>query len=554
MEYAINNFTARLELASTTSGRGQYSCPVCKARVGHRSGAKRAAYFAHWPGEGTPKCENFAPGHYGQYLQDQAAAAQKKKMELRLLIPTGEGRAGWSLELVLPPCRACRATVLLDVGGRIQPLNMLGMPSRRCVTAEFSAKPYRIVSFDGKPDPSFEFGVERECPGLPLSGAAAFTASGRGALKSFPRAQELRSSETFALLWNELAERELHAELSVDKLQGRQGWSLALVTIPDSPSPECAAWLQSFTGLSLAPPRPSVILAWPFLARSCSVNSVECFNSDIALLSAGAMPVGEQDQGPTIQVQSASGRLLAKGVERSLTLFAFKPGGVQRFKVEAEVPGIIEEYFSFSLHQGLPQRYPEVELVFTTAEGGRQIVPLHRKRCAEVAAKARKQGMRLEYLSMPPGAKGMLRVDGPGGRSVTALFSEGVDSPHNRHMCLPPPSALAKLASVLADSTCSVEIDFRGLGRLYLAGVRTCVNPGEDRRNLPPVLRSRLLSFMLQLRLAVPAAVHGDDTALVEALATLRPEPSLVPHYRSLVKEVLACGFKLKRLEEGVSP
>lgn len=554
MEYAVNNFTGRLELASTTSGRGQYSCPVCHAKVGLRSGSKRAAYFAHWRGEATPECENFAPGHYGQYLQDQAAAAQKKKMELRLLIPAREDCARWSLELALPPCRACRATVLLDVGGRIQPLNMLGMPSRRCVTAEFSTKPYRIVSFDGRPDPSFESGVERECPGLPLSGAATFTASGRGVLKSFPRAQELRSSETFALLWNEIAEREFHAELSVDKLPGRQGWSLALVTIPDHPSPECADWLQSFTGLSLAPPRPSAILAWPFLVRNSSVNSVECVNSGIALLSTGAMPTGEQDQGPTIQVQSASGKILAKGVERSPALFALKPGGVQHFKVEAEVPGIIEEFFSLSLHPRLPSRYPEVELVFTTAEGGRQIVPLHRQRCAEVAAKARKQGMRLEYLSMPPGVRGMLRVDGPGGYSVTSLFSEGRSSPHSRYMCLPSPDMLATLVSVLADPTCSVEIDFRGLGRLYLTGVRTCVNLGGDRRDLPPALRSRLLSFMLQLRLAEPAAMHGGDTALVEALAKLRPEPSLLPHYRSLVKEVLACGFKLNRLEEGVSP
>lgn len=56
---------------------------------------------------------------------------EKQKIELRLLIPTGVDRAGWSLELVLPTCRECRATVSLDVGGRIQTLNMRGMQTSR---------------------------------------------------------------------------------------------------------------------------------------------------------------------------------------------------------------------------------------------------------------------------------------------------------------------------------------------------------------------------------------------------------------------------------------
>lgn len=350
-------------------------------------------------------------------------------MELRLLIPREADRAGWSVELVLPPCRACRATVLLDVGGgRIQPVDMRGMDKGRCETVELSIEPYRIVSFSGKPDPLFVAGVEGECPGLPSFGAAAFTASGRGAFKSFPRTQELRSSETFALLWREPAEPKFPDELVVEKLPGRKEWSLALVTIPIRPSPECAAWLQSFTGLSIAPPVPSITLVWPFLTRNFSVNAVECIKSSTALLSAEMMPVGPQDQGPTIEAHGVSGKLSAVGVERSPAFFALKPSGTDLFKVaEANNPDI-KEFFSFTLHPERPQGHPAVELAFTTSEGIRRVIPLNQRKCMKAAAVARARGVGPEYLSMPPGAKGTLRVNGPAGYSETELFS-GEDAP-----------------------------------------------------------------------------------------------------------------------------
>lgn len=60
----------------------------------------------------------FVPGLQGQYIHGQASATmEKQRMELRLVIPPiGADRAGWSLELVLPPCRECPAILSLDVG------------------------------------------------------------------------------------------------------------------------------------------------------------------------------------------------------------------------------------------------------------------------------------------------------------------------------------------------------------------------------------------------------------------------------------------------------
>lgn len=554
MEYAINLVTERLESATEAKSRGQYVCPVCKAKVNHCSGSKKTPYFAHWPGWGSSECENFFPGQNGQDALGKASVSvEKQRLELRLQIPTGMDSAGWSLELVLPPCRECRATVSLDVGGRIQTINMRGMQRSRRVTAELSVEPYRIVSFSGKPDPLFIAGVDRECPGLPALGAVAFSLGSSGQT-GFPRARELRGSETFALLWREPAEINFPDELVVNKLRGRQGWNLALATIPDEPSQECVDWLRSFTGLPMAPPAPSIIPVWPFLTRKSSINVVECVKSGMALLSVKMIPAGQGDQGPTMQALSVSAKLSAVGVERSPAFFALKSGGVDFVNVTEVNNPSIQEVVSFSLSPERPRGHPAIELVFMTPEGFRRIVPLHHRRCMEIAAEARAQGVKLEYLSMPLGASGKLFVNGPSGRSVTVLSSGGDSSPHCRDMRLLSPDVLVKLISVLGDPTYQVEIEFGGFGRLHLAGDWTCAAANCGRGQLFPALRSRLLSFMLQLRLAVPSATYVDDHKLVEALAAIRPESQLIPHYRSLVKEVLACGFELKHFGEGTSP
>lgn len=468
-------------------------------------------------------------------------------MELRLQIPREAGRTRWTIELLLPPCRESSAFVVIDVGGRTQKLDMRGMGQRRRVTAELSVQPYRIISFTGKPDPLFVDGVEKECPGLPNFGAAVFAATGIGELKSFPRARELRCSETFALLWKAPVEPSFPDELVIDWLPSRQGWHLVLVTIPDCPSSECTTWLQTFTGLHIAQPAPSIIPVWPFQTRSASVNVVECARSQVVLLSAQLMPVEHPDHGPTMQVQSTSGKLSAVGVEQSPAFFSLKPGSTDFIRVATENTLGIQAFFSFSLPTERLPAPPSVELAFTSLGGVHRIVSLHQRKCAEIASEARELGIQLEYVSMPPGATGIFRIDGPAGRSVTALFPGTEVSPHSRYMRLLLPDVLAKLVSALADPAYHVEIEFGGFGRLYLAGNGPNATASDICGALTPALRSRLLSFIRQLRLATPVSVGLDDASLVKALDSVRPELPLISHYRSLVKEVLASGFELKQ-------
>lgn len=521
-------------------------CPCCKAMVNFRSGAKRKKHFAHWPGWGSPECENFVPGQYRQNSDGGVfATVMKRRMDLRLMIQRGQNRAAWWIELALPACRACHATVTVDVGGRLQHIDMRGMTNGFRVTAEFSVETYRIVSYSDTADSFFVGSVERECPGLPSSGAAVFTASGREGTTGFPRAQELRNSETYAFLWSETAAPVFPDELALDKFQIRNGWSLALATIPENPSEECVEWLHSFTGLIVNPPAPSITLIWPFLTRNSSVNAVECISSPSVLISAQMMPLGQRDGGPSMQVHGGGERLSVTGIERSPAFFSLTTEKTEHFRVaKADYPDI-EKLFSCTLSPLRNQRLPVVEFAFRDRESRQHIVPLHQGRCKTFVMAIRAQTMTLEYLSMPPGSIGRLCVVRPLRRSETLLRSGDTVSAHSQYQRLLPPEVQTMLLAHLIDPTCHVDIDFGGFGCLRIVGDHKVELASETLLTLGPSLRARLLSYMVQLQSGGPIAVVSDDHTLVRAFSRLKPHPQLMPNYRTLVKDVLARGFEL---------
>lgn len=548
MDYAIDEMTGVLVSASRASRYGQYTCPVCEKGVIPRKGDIRVPYFAHRPGYGTLECENFVPGHSSLLVpeKEKINVTVKRRMELRLLISAERKCREWSLKLALPTCNLCRAKITLDVGGRSQTLDMRSMVKRRQIGAEPSTQPYRIVSFSGDPDPEFAAEVERECQGLPSVGAAVFT---NGASEGFPLARELRCNDTFAFLWQQPVQPDFPDELTVDRLPGRQGWYLALVTIPETPSSESIAWLKCFTHLPVVPAKSSITAIWPFLTQNTSVNQIECLHSNTVLLSANMVSTASIDDGPTMYAQGASSLLSATGVEKSPAFFTLNPGHSEFVGVSDASDQDIKIFLTFSSHVKCFNKYPSVDLVFTKQQGGKEIVSLHQRRCAAVTTEARLQGHKLEYLSMPPGAEGIAKIEGITENSNIRLFSSSCFAPHDANMCLLQPDVLSRLAFYLADSTCHLEIEFSGLGRLSLPGFYPSSSTVDINKKLSSALRSRLFSFMLQIRLVTPDfIVNSDDSTLIEALEKLQPELHQLPHYRALVKEVIASGFEFNRL------
>ncbi|GKX47953.1 hypothetical protein Pcaca03_28410 [Pectobacterium carotovorum subsp. carotovorum] len=248
--------------------------------------------------------------------------------------------------------------------------------------------------------------------------------------------------------------------------------------------------------------------------------------------------------------QGASSLLSATGVEKSPAFFTLNPGHSEFVGVSDASDQDIKIFLTFSSHVEFFKKYPSVDLVFTKRQGEQEIVSLHQRRCAVVTTEARLRGHKLEYLSMPPGAEGVAKIEGITENSNIRLFSSSCVAPHDENMCLLQPDVLSRLALYLADSTCHLEIEFSGLGRLSLPGFPPLSSTSDTNKRLSPALRSRLFSFLLQMRLVTPNFVVSidDDPSLIETLESLQPEPHLLPHYRALVKEVIASGFEFNRL------
>ncbi|WP_215780715.1 hypothetical protein [Paludibacterium sp. B53371] len=419
------------------------------------------------------------------------------------------------------------------------------MKTRRRVTAELSAEPYRIISFSGKPDPVFYANVERECPGLPLVGAAAFSAYGAGGTKGFPRSHVLRSGEIFALLWKGTEDAKFPAELSVEQLPSRQGWQLALVMIPDQISKKCSDWLRTFSGLPIAPPAPSITVVWPFLTNDLSLNEVQCTNSDNILLSANRMPANKIGSGPTMLAQNSSTEHTATSETLSPALFTLQPAGTDFLKVTATNIPELEKFFSFTPIPTFTHSYSAIEFTFRSKAGTLQVATLHKKNCVAIVKEAREQESQLEHFSTPPGAKGSLIIESPFGREKYSIQPGEEISPLNQTMRLVPSEILIKLRSAFADPQSNVEIDFGGFGRLYLPGSLTGTSNKRMGSYLQPAVRNRLLCFLRQLQVTPPPITSGDDAALVCTLSLVKPEQKLLPHYRALLKEILSSGFEI---------
>jgi hypothetical protein len=546
LDYAFNKLANKIESADEATGRDLYSCPCCKAMMSHCAGAIRKKYFAHFPGWGTPECENFSPSQQTQSIQRGVFSSQtKRRVDLRLIIPKEQGRTGWYFELVLPSCRPCHATVTVDVGGRLQPVNMRGMTDGFRLMAELSTANYRIVSFDGNPDPLFQEGVERECLGFPSFGAAAFTASGRGETRGFPRAQVLRGSETYSLLWKEPEAPDFPTELVLDWLVGRQGWHHALVTIPERPSTECSQWLQSFTGLSVDPAHPYIIPIWPFLTRNSSIHTIEYAESAVVLLSAHMIPMGLQDQGPTMQAFGGIDRLSATGVDRSPAFFAMTPERVEHFRVGKNEYQELQRNFTRAPSLSDPQTLPAVEAIFKDQDGACLVIPIHRKKCNTLLGAARLQKLSLEYLAMPSGTEGQLIAENRCERREIILSAGLVPASHNQHQRLLPVEMQAAVICYLTDPDWDIDLDFRGFGRLRRYGEQSSFVAEKRLLTLGPSLRAGVHSFMRQLQVRTPMLRLVDDHSLVRAFCMMRPRPELIPHHRTLATRIVACGFEL---------
>lgn len=101
MDQARDQQNGRLSAADSASPTRSYVCPRpgCGGRVYLTQGFVRRPHFRHYPGEGTPACDEYFPGT-GRDGEDSVAGVEEDPSELGLLLTQSDRR--WGLGLRLP--------------------------------------------------------------------------------------------------------------------------------------------------------------------------------------------------------------------------------------------------------------------------------------------------------------------------------------------------------------------------------------------------------------------------------------------------------------------
>lgn len=549
MEYAVNKFTGKVEFAERANTFGIYICHECRKPVSLRSGRKRKAYFAHWPGYGGPECENFVPGgvSIGAPEDELSDLPTMGRIELWLKIPSTK-HSSWYLELTIPPCRESDATVTIDVGGRFQTLDMKGMSKPRRVTAEPVTESYRIVSFTGTPDPQFFNGVERECQALKAFGATVFSPTPSSERQGFSVSKEIRLNSSFAMLWALPSSVIFPEEITVDSLTNRGKWHLAMITVPSHISIEATIWLKEFTGLEVSHSVPSINVIWPFVTRRSNLDEIVLERTNEVLLGIDHLPHHQQSARKRLKAISAEKELSIPSLRGADKFFALEPDHLELIALFFDDDSNTHRYLSIDKKENnleVPSQ-PTVDIALTNDEKDIQIFSLHIAECESLTSNLLQRGYRFSYISMPKGVEGRVKVY-PSENTGKLLVAGSEPAPHNPKALLLKADINNHISSLISEQIVSVELDFGGFGNLYLTNARYNENEYkvEETITLPPFLRSRLLFFLSQIS-AAPVNNFLTDEELIRAFEITKPTVGLVPNYRSIKNEILRCGSNLK--------
>lgn len=104
MEQAIDEFSGLLVAAKRASSMRSYNCPRpgCGGRVYLARGVVQRPHFRHFPGEGTPECDEYfpGPGNGSEGVRRTNAEVEDDPSQLGILLAQVDGR--WGLGLRLP--------------------------------------------------------------------------------------------------------------------------------------------------------------------------------------------------------------------------------------------------------------------------------------------------------------------------------------------------------------------------------------------------------------------------------------------------------------------
>jgi hypothetical protein len=528
MKEALNKWSRALVDAASAPTWEQYLCPLCYAPVSLRAGWARDPYFAHMPGTGHANCELYFASlsqTHGVTFSQHLLLGEAWEIAIGLQIGSTGYPRGWGIELSVPTGAMSEGEVHVDVGGRIQVLNLKGNrdPARR-MTAEPQALPYRVISVN----PSHSIlsrQLKRACQALRVIGGTAFGEIIRPSAQLIPRAKRLHRGHSYAIVWNSEQIQQFPDELILEALHGRAPWAAAIITIPRYISEECKLWVEQFAGVPIVDATPLFVPVWPPLVRQVTSGCIEAMERTPLTFYIEGLACEKTLAPPAVFARSGREDLVIKGFPGSLPFFRITTFNEREVQLLCkDLKGLQSEInFGSDLSDLRTSVFTAVELIGTTKEGQRITICLHDESASPWLSQVRTGDIDLQFVTLPARCEGTLSTGLGGIWHQTTQFSGEPKAGHpNAHHV--SDEVISKITLALCDHYSDVLLDFCGYGRAIVKASREAKK--EINNALSTVLRDQLRTYLMQLpnRPAWPRiSAASNDRNLIQAFAASRP-------------------------------
>lgn len=360
MEYARDSRDKKTVAAENASRRRFYTCPRpgCGGRVYLPNVSVQRPHFRHFPGEGTPECDQYHPGvGGGEGEAPTVVAVEENPTELGLLLGELDGRWGLSLrlpeipseELGITSLSILRSAHLKICAGTEQISRVSALDLRPGVRATHVNVLPTLQPFSTEPVGTWPSSIDKGRWNLESQGIDA-----KGTFFRFRRGEWTRLlpnsgvvlGETLLVLLDERCAipNSVATARRARLAGGGLKWAIVEARMPNVAEPRVTAWLERL-GHEIVPKPWTVELATP--PRMQTEFSKPIFwTGDAPVLALGAPQSGAETM-IEIRAGSNSHSESVRAASSSITYLAIKSqeDGLSRLAVNAEQTANIDVAF-----------------------------------------------------------------------------------------------------------------------------------------------------------------------------------------------------------------
>ena len=559
MEFAIELNSRQLVSAKDGNRYARYKCPVCGSGTVFRKGGIKTPHFAHRKNSADPECENYHPSpdqwDYERQAggKDASPIGRANSIELAQLCVIVEDRSQirskqtrasrWELRVLLPRSSDGIGTMSYDFG-RFPPrqIHMSKLAKGGAGTRDFSANPatprFEPRTVSSETCLAFRESVSTAVPGLDHEGLTAFECRDE---RLKPRVRQLKWGNRYYFVWKRDLHLSIPKSLEVEPLLDSEGFSCALLDLPEYPDSNTQEWLKVNCSCDIGRHGNRLSSLYPFLTTPNPDGGFDVPVREDFLLGAS-----ERNGDTCVHIIASSGTQ----VDSRLVDLSPNSRTVLEFKCRQGAPTKIQVDGSFARNFRLcppisPQQIESsfaVQIEIGTARGRSVKVGLHTSNARSWLEKVRNGCAELTGISFPACAVGKL-----GRRQSMACPWEEIQISSAIREGRPSTSLtrlegkdIAEVQEYLRLTTCDVKLSFGAFGEHEFRAKDVKL---ETRIYLPRALRDRILWLCRESSFthrAPPQTIQESiaDQDLVSLFRSVTPPINLEPHYRSVARQL----------------